>query len=149
MCTHAHIYALHAKVLAHTSPIHPSSDTNTHTDIHFPTRLNQPCQRSARFHIPPLAQINLLPVCYGVENLGAPFFMSRKRLHWTPCPLAYTQFPCGLFCSILFLECTPKHTELTLLGGKQSSTLRELSGMVFLSGIKMKQKRKKSHCENH
>ena len=126
--TRSYIYSMHCMLRIWHVP--PSTDTNTHTDIHFLTSLNQPCQRSACFHIPPLAQISLLPVSYGPQNLGAPFFMSGKRLHWTPCPLAYAVFPRVLFCTILSLRCTPKHTWLTLLGGKQNSTLREQSRMV-------------------
>lgn len=81
---------------------------------------------------PSFAQINLLPVCYGPQNLGAPFFMSGKRSHWTPCPLAYAMFPRVLFCTILSLECTPKHTALTLLGGetKLSSEGTEQNGVI-------------------
>lgn len=128
---HTRSYTLHAKDLAHTSPIHKLKHTHTYTHWHsLSHQFNQPCQHSARFHIPPLAQISPLPVRYGPQNFGAPFFMSGKRLRWTPCPLAYVVFPCVLFCTILSLECTPKHTGLTLLGGKQTSIRRERSRMV-------------------
>lgn len=74
-------------------------------------------------HTPPLRKSISCQYATGHRIWELLFFMSGKRLHWTPCPLACAMLHCVLFCTILSLECTPKHTGLTLLGGKNKTQL--------------------------
>lgn len=114
------VHALHAKVLAHPTlpPIHThwrTDQTQTLTCTFSPVIISHANILDV-FKFSLLAQIDLLPVRFRPQKLGAPSFMSGKRLHWMHCLLAYAVFPCNLFCTVLSLEGTPKHTELTLRG---------------------------------
>lgn len=107
-CTHAHMYALHAKDLARTSCICTSSDTH----IRFLTSLNQWYQLSAYFLIRPQC-VNQFPsrMGHGISDLS-PFVWETFALD------ALSSGICNdSLCVVLhnLSKCTPIYTGLTLL----------------------------------
>lgn len=60
----------------------------------------------------------------------APFSLSGKRLHWTPCPLAYAVFPCVLFCTISQTHAKTYRADLTGGEKKLNSEGTEQNGVI-------------------
>lgn len=127
--THARIYTSHARALARTSP--------TQTLTNAPTSPNQPCRLFCVFsHTPPpplSANQSPASALRAGEVGGLLSLVSGKRLHGTPCPLAYAMFPSVLFCTI-FISTTHAKTyraDSTAAGwGGGDESLWELGRMV-------------------